>query len=332
MMKRRTYTLWHKHLRLNNMVNNSSTIFSFHHPNSTIQQLNNKLTMNTFDNKHIQIIDFLTSHHYQPTAKKGANWWYLSPLHDEKTASFKVDINKNVWYDFGWGKGGGVKTLIELLFHPNNFQDYFRNLTIANPVQQIQETKTADGIAFTNIETEELNHYALYKYVVQRGITWNVAKRYCKEVHYRSHGRNYFALGFPNRSGGYEIRNAYFKGCISPKDISVISQGNEVCHVFEGFIDFLSYVVLHGDCDAVVLNSVINVPKCIEILDKYNCIYCHLDNDEAGRNATLQLKANCRSQTIDASDEYAGDKDLNEYLCKRKVETVNTRQHYSSKR
>lgn len=230
------------------------------------------------------------------------------------------------------GKGGGVKTLIELLFHPNNFQDYLRNLTIANPVQQIQETKTADGIAFTNIETEELNHYALYKYVVQRGIIWNVAKRYCKEVHYRSHGRNYFALGFPNRSGGYEIRNAYFKGCISPKDISVISQGNEVCHVFEGFIDFLSYVMLHGDCDAVVLNSVINVPKCIKILDKYNRIYCHLDNDEAGRNATLQLKANCRSQTIDASDEYAGDKDLNEYLCKRKVETVNTRQHYSSKR
>lgn len=84
MMKRRTYTLWHKYLRLNNMVNSSSTIFSFHHPNSTIQQLNNKLTMNTFDNKHIQIIDFLASHHYQPTAKKGANWWYLSPLHDEK--------------------------------------------------------------------------------------------------------------------------------------------------------------------------------------------------------------------------------------------------------
>ena len=25
--------------------------------------------MNTFDNKHIQIIDLLASHHYQPTAK-----------------------------------------------------------------------------------------------------------------------------------------------------------------------------------------------------------------------------------------------------------------------
>ena len=73
-------------------------------------------------------------------------------------------------------------------------------------------------------------------------------------------------------------------------------------------------------------------PQYFSTEPKYNCIYCHLDNDEAGRNATLQLKANCKSQTIDASDEYVGDKDLNEYLCKRKVETVNTRQHYSSKR
>ena len=36
----------------------------------------------------------------------------------------EVDTNKNVWYDFGLGKGGGLKTLVELLFHSNNFQSY----------------------------------------------------------------------------------------------------------------------------------------------------------------------------------------------------------------
>ena len=36
--------------------------------------------MNTFDNKHIQIIDFLASHHYQPTAKKGENIAPMVPL------------------------------------------------------------------------------------------------------------------------------------------------------------------------------------------------------------------------------------------------------------
>ena len=57
--------------------------------------------MNTFDNKHIQIADFLAEKGYLPISKKGTNWWYLSPLHNENTASFKVNVDKNVWYDFG---------------------------------------------------------------------------------------------------------------------------------------------------------------------------------------------------------------------------------------
>ena len=64
--------------------------------------------MNTFGNKNIQIADFLAEKGYLPISKKGANWWYLSPLHNENTASFKVNVDKNVWYDFGLGKGGGL--------------------------------------------------------------------------------------------------------------------------------------------------------------------------------------------------------------------------------
>jgi len=31
-------------------------------------------------------------------------YWYLSPLREEKEASFKVNRKKNVWYDHGIGK------------------------------------------------------------------------------------------------------------------------------------------------------------------------------------------------------------------------------------
>jgi hypothetical protein len=34
--------------------------------------------------------------------------WYLSPLREEKTPSFKVDRRINVWYDHGTGKGGDL--------------------------------------------------------------------------------------------------------------------------------------------------------------------------------------------------------------------------------
>lgn len=274
--------------------------------------------MNSLDNKNIKIADFLADKGYLPISKKGANWWYLSPLHSENTASFKVNVDKNVWYDFGLGKGGGLATLVYLLYHPNNFQDYFHHLSgIRTSFPSTPKTTREGSETFSNVEVKSLVNSALLKYLGNRGITQQVASQYCKEVHYQNHGKSYFAVGFSNRSDGYEIRNAYFKGCIPPKDISVISKSYKDCHVFEGFIDFLSYVVLHGDCDAIVLNSVINVPKSIDYLNRYDSVYCHLDNDKAGHDATEQIRILCKGNVIDASEEYEEAKDLNEFLCKR---------------
>lgn len=299
-------------------LNEGSTPFSFHYILSTIQQLNNITTMNTLNIKNIQIADFLAEKGYLPISKKGANWWYLSPLHNENTASFKVNVDKNVWYDFGLGKGGGLATLAKLLYHPNNIQEYLHHLSgIRTSLLSTPKIARESSESFSNVEVKSLGNSALLRYLGKRGITQKVASQYCKEVHYQNHGKNYFAVGFPNRSGGYEIRNAYFKGCISPKDISFISQDNNACHVFEGFIDFLSYVVLYGDCDAIVLNSVINVPKSIDYLNRYDYVYCHLDNDKAGHDATEQIKTLCKGNVIDASEEYGEAKDLNEFLCKR---------------
>ncbi len=34
----------------------------------------------------------------------------------------------------------------------------------------------------------------------------------CEEVRYTLHGKRYFSIGFRNVSGGYELRNRFFKG------------------------------------------------------------------------------------------------------------------------
>lgn len=272
--------------------------------------------MNISDN--MAITDFLQEHGHHPTSVKGNNWWYLSPLRDEHTASFKVDVNKNVWYDFGLGKGGNLRTLEKLLLNGNKkWQSSNHVIEPTFPViRKLQPNMKADE-AFTNVTVMELTNHSLLYYLKGRGVSASVATRYCKEIHYINHGKRYYAVGFANRCGGYEIRNTYFKGCISPKDISIIEHGDDDCHVFEGFMDFLSYVELYGSCDAVVLNSVINVTKTLGILDKYNKVYCHLDNDEAGRNATMQIKRTCVRDVVDASSEYAESKDVNEFLCRR---------------
>ena len=143
--------------------------------------------------------------------------------------------------------------------------------------------------SFENIKIVPLGNPALLAYLKERGIPAHIAKANCKEAHYTLNGRPYFAVAFPNISSGVELRNRYFKGCISPKDISIrrIRDGPSTeCAVFEGFIDYLSALALGIiGTDVIILNSVSNVHKAIPHLRDYNAIHCYLDNDVAGKKS-----------------------------------------------
>lgn len=150
-------------------------------------------------------------------------------------------------------------------------------------------------------------------------------------MHYLTDGKPYFAVGFPNRSGGYEIRNKFFKGCIAPKDITHIRQTEpgETCCLFEGFMDYLSFLTLrqarHPDRPAldgqeyIVLNSVSNLSKALRPLGDYERIHCFLDNDRAGLEALREIQREYGSRVHDASHVYSGYKDLNDYLNGKKL-------------
>lgn len=134
----------------------------------------------------------------------------------------------------------------------------------------------------------------------------------------------YFAVGFKNRKGGLEIRNPYFKGAVSPKDITHVSHNTgdrrqSSVLVFEGFMDYLSYLALKkGQAvpDCVVLNSVANLPKAMDILRSYGQVCCFLDNDEAGKKAVEEIGRQCE-KVIDKAMHYLPHKDLNEFLQER---------------
>ena len=179
----------------------------------------------------------------------------------------------------------------------------------------------AKGNPFSNIVEKPLSHPALRQYLRERGISADGASRFCCQVEYRYNGKQFFAVGFKNNSGGYEIRNRFFKGCVSPKDITLIGWNSNVCHLYEGFMDFLSAVILgigRGE-DHIILNSVANMQKVHHLLDGYAQVYCHLDNDEAGENACGELQKRYGDKVIDHSHLYTGYKDLNEYLMSHKT-------------
>ena len=287
--------------------------------------------MNIQEAKQIKIADYLQSLGHSPIKQHGTNLWYKSPLRNENEASFKVNTAMNSWFDFGLGMGGNIIDLVSCMYASDSLPYLLYKLKEQEP--QIHTTKftfpqQATEPSFESMEIRELNHPALMRYLEERRINVHIARKECVELHFSHNGKSYFAIGFKNKSGGYEVRNRFFKGCMSPKDITHIRQQGEprqACYVFEGMMDYLSFLSLRLQKfptrplleaqDYVILNSTSNVEKAIDVLYGYERISCLLDNDAAGRKATSFIENALGYRVRDASHLYAGYNDLNDYLC-----------------
>ena len=205
------------------------------------------------------------------------------------------------------------------------------------PATVPHRTHETQGTGYQQVRIDPLTNPVLLDYLKERGILPGIAEKACKEVHFLSKGKWYFAVAFANRSGGYEIRNKYLKGSIAPKEITHIRNGGDRCIVLEGFMDYLSYLTLrtgrHGNHqtpenspDYVVLNSVGNVSKAIPLLKEYKIAFCLLDNDPAGRKAFHEMEeAGCPVK--DKSACYKDYNDLNDYLLGKKMGQENRARH-----
>ena len=306
--------------------------------------------------KQIKIADYLHSLGYSPVKQQGINLWYKSPFREETEASFKVNTEREQWYDFGLGKGGGIIELASHLYATDHIPYILERIAEQaphiRPVSFSFGKQSSSEPRFQQLEIVPLSSPALLSYLQERRINTELAKRECREAHFTNNGKRYFAIAFPNISGGYEIRNRYFKGCIAPKEISHIRQSGkarETCYVFEGFMDYLSFLTLRlENCpnfseldrqDYMVLNSVSNVNKALYTLGNYERIHCFFDNDHAGMEALQQIRKEYgRDRYIrDASQTYSGCKDLNEYLQKqaerkRQVQSVKGMRNQSPKK
>ena len=273
--------------------------------------------------RQMPLADFLTRLGHEPVRRSGNELWYLAPYRGERTPSFRVNVAKQLWYDFGLGKGGDIFTLAGEFLQSDDFMAQARfiaeaaNMTVAGWDKPTYLPKLIEPV-FEDVEVAPLLRSPLTEYLSERGIPYAIASRHCCRLNYGVRGKRYFAVGFPNMAGGYEVRSRFFKGCIPPKSVSLVKSEDtpsDECLVFEGFMDFLSAVTLQitGNADCLVLNSVANVEKA-ELLEGYGRIGCFLDRDEAGRRTLDALARRYGERVTDRSSLYDGCKDLNEYL------------------
>ena len=273
------------------------------------------------DIKLIPIRDFLAHRGITPKQENSRYGFYLSPFREEQDASFKVDYLQNLWYDFGAGRGGSIIDLV-MEIERCDFQQAVERLRNDNISTSTLVTSQTSHILPNCLQVSgdyPLRHPALVNYLDSRAIDTSIAKKFCREVHYSVGGRNYFAIGFSNDYGGWELRSERFKGCSTPKHITTIDNGSDKALAFEGFMDFLSYLTIKRNdsptCNIAVLNSVANIQKAVPFLARHRSIYTFLDNDDAGQRALAEIERLCpQSKVINQSDFYRRHKDLNDYL------------------
>jgi hypothetical protein len=281
--------------------------------------------------KELDLVDYLASLGHEPAKIRNQDYWYVSPIREEKTPSFKVNRQLQVWYDHGAGKGGDIVdfgtiyyrcTTAEFLEKLSEYKPGFplaKKSIPSIPAPFAGERKEAPDSKIVIMDTRPLSDSALVAYLEKRAIPLDIAQGSCREVDFRLYGKQQIAIGFPSRTGGYELRNEYFKGSSSPKDFSFIYNRSEQLEVFEGFFNYLSFQTIAREQEApltncLVLNSLSFLDKSRPIMQAHNQVNLHLDRDAAGRKSTEKILQWNHEKYIDRSDFYQGRKDLNEWL------------------
>jgi len=228
--------------------------------------------------------------------------WLRNPFNggNEKTASTKVDIHRNIWYSHSEGFGGNnIDFLMKFLDTDNvstilDWADERKNIfSFQQPTLLDKTSINQDKYdrAYTILAVKPLKNKALTDYLTNtRKIDLEIARVYCQEIYYRTlKGQNFFAISFKNDVGGYELRNNYDKRSLLTKGITTIDNGSQDVILFEGFTDLLSFMTLKKNAgkpylnsNFCILNTTANLQKAYPFLQRHNRITSYLDADISG--------------------------------------------------
>jgi hypothetical protein len=262
--------------------------------------------MNCAEANQIDMVDYLNSIGHSPQKMNRNDYWYLSPLRDEKHPSFKVNRIKNVWYDHGIGKGGSLLDFV-MQMHQCDVAEVLQKLSFFHPQNIVKnnpersrfhlhensllrhEDARQTGIRIIAAK-QPIEDPLLCRYLRQRNISKSIADKWCYEVHFIAGEKEkiYRDVVLKNNAGGNELCNEYFKGSSALKYVSYIDNNANNISVFEGFFDFLSYQFIHQNqkdvlTNFLVLNSLSLFERSVLLMQKHEPINLYLDNHHAGR-------------------------------------------------
>ena len=144
------------------------------------------------------IVDVISG--YVKIQKKGSSYFGLCPFHREKSPSFSVSPQKQMYYCFGCGAGGNVFTFI-MEYENYTFQEAIKFLAqkagVSLPeAEYTEEVRKKEGKRAKLLEINK--EAAKYFYYQLRGSNGRAGYQYLKGRELSDETINKFGLGFAN--------------------------------------------------------------------------------------------------------------------------------------
>ena len=298
----------------------------------------------------ISIIEIMA--HYGKRLDHTRSGLYFSPFREESNPSFHLDEAKNTWYDYGTGEGGSLFDFVCKFAGCTKGEVYdwlasFRNMVPESEYKSVIAPIIEKSHRSSKIVIDSASHkftkHKLVEYAESRAVSKEILERYCEEVIYHvdsAPDRQFYAIGFKNNSGGYVLRSSLSKRC-SSSDITTLSPDGQMTDtvasnkvlVFEGFMDFLSWITdvkqETPQYDCCILNSVTNISKALPWIMAHSHVAAFMDNDPAGKETLQKIMdsvpdvASTDVCVYDMSKLYQGYNDLNDKLSGESTSTSN---------
>lgn len=210
--------------------------------------------------------------------------------------------------------------------HPvHSLRQMLPSASLASSTAVAGEKKDDATDRITVVEVRQLAETSLLQYLQERKIRLDIASQFCREVEFSLYNKTHTAIGFPNNSGGFELRNSYFKGSSSPKDLTFIDNQKDDLSVFEGYFDFMTFKCLYYHqnepmSNYLILNSLVFLDKSRELIEQHRRSYLYLDRDNAGKEATRKIVEWNPFKIRDGSKFYHKYDDLNAWYVAQSTE------------
>lgn len=193
---------------------------------------------------------------HQPAKSTGDEQLYLNVLRNSETRpSLAVNTQLGIWFDRFTKKSGDIVDF---------GMAYWSGLSSDQVIEKISQLCTSSqevpvrcrpagrkrrAIKIPYYHIEETRpvgcNTEITAYLQSQGI-WEISVGQLKEVYYyvvdeKHRRKDFFAAGWQNENGGWEVRSRNFAGCLGCKGMTFIPGDEDSLVLFEDYISYLSW-------------------------------------------------------------------------------------------